>query len=391
LRRRPSHPARRGATVAASRCDPESSSTATGTTRPIDGTQVAKAPVSWPAVVELSGAAVAEASPNEPGRARTRHSLLRRLFLANAVVVIVAALLLIVTPVTISAPVTLHELALIVATVAAMLGATLVLLRRALSPLRELTTLMHTIDPLDPGRRLTGVAGSDVEVATLAEAFNAMLDRLEAERRSSARRALAAQEDERLRIARELHDEIGQSLTAIAMQAERAAQSAPAGDQATLAEIPEAIRRSVGDVRRIARRLRPEALDDLGLVNALISLCRRIGHQSGARIETDLATDLPTTSPETELVVYRIAQESLTNAVRHANASKITLSLAVVDEYLTLRVRDDGRGIDGPLANDTAGVNGMRERAMLVGGQLRIRSDRGAGTEVQLDLPLDGG
>jgi two-component system sensor histidine kinase UhpB len=320
-----------------------------------------------------------------------RHSLLRRLFIADAAVVIVAAVLLVVTPVKISAPVTVGELALVVGAVVAMLGATLLLLRRALSPLRELTTLMGTVDLLDPGRRLRGVEGSDAEVATLADAFNAMLDRLEAERRTSARRALAAQEEERLRIARELHDEIGQSLTAIAMQAERAAQSAPAGDQATLAEIPDAIRRSIGDVRRIARRLRPEALDDLGLVNALISLCRRIGQQSGVRIETELANGLPAASPETELVIYRVAQESLTNAVRHADASKITLSLGVVDKHVTLRVSDDGRGIAGPVSENAAGIDGMRERAMLVGAQLKIRSDPGAGTEVQLDVPLDGG
>jgi two-component system sensor histidine kinase UhpB len=333
-----------------------------------------------------------EASPNRRGRAGARHgSLLWRLFFANAAVVIVAAVLLIVTPITISAPVTLTDLALIAGAVVAMLAATFVLLRRALSPLRELTTLMGTVDPLDPGRRLPGAAGSDAEVATLIDAFNAMLDRLEAERRDSTRRALAAQEGERLRIARELHDEIGQSLTAVAMQAERAAHRAPTGEQEMLAAIPDAIRHSIGDVRRIARRLRPEALDDLGLVNALISLCRRIGQQTDARIDTDLANALPSMPAETELVIYRVAQESLTNAVRHAQASKITLSLAVADRVITLRVRDDGRGFGDARSNDTAGIDGMRERAMLVGAQLKIRSHHGGGTEVELEVPLDGG
>jgi two-component system sensor histidine kinase UhpB len=333
---------------------------------------------------------VPEAVSDIDRRPRGRHpSLLRRLFYANAAVVLVTAALLILTPVTISAPVTLEQLAIIVAAVVAMLAVTVLLLRHALSPLRELTSLMRTVDPLEPGRRLTGISGSDVEVATLAEAFNAMLDRLEQERRSSARRALAAQEDERSRIARELHDEIGQALTAVAMQADRAAQSASQGDDATLAAIAEAIRQSIDDVRRVARRLRPEALDDLGLVNALILLCRRVGQQSGARIEPDFANNLPSTSPETELVIYRVAQESLTNAVRHANASKITLSLAAVDDHITLRVRDDGRGISDPPSGDTAGVNGMRERALLIGAQLKIRSHPGAGTEVQLDVPLD--
>jgi two-component system, NarL family, sensor histidine kinase UhpB len=270
----------------------------------------------------------------------------------------------------------------------AMLGATFLLLRRALSPLRELAALMRTVDPLDPGRRLTGVSHSDAEVATLAEAFNAMLDRLEQERRGSVRRALAAQEEERGRIARELHDELGQELTAVAMQSERAAHGPPGNSQATLEEIAEATRQSIDHVRRIARRLRPEALDDLGLVNALISLCRRLGQHSGVRIEPDLANKVPTISQETELVIYRVAQESLTNAVRHAQASKVTLSLTTVDDHITLLVRDDGRGIDAPLSDDTAGVSGMRERALLIGAQLKIRSHHGAGTEVQLDVPL---
>jgi two-component system sensor histidine kinase UhpB len=356
-----------------------------------DGAHDADASVAWPTVVASSGAVVAEAPPNTRRNAGTRQSsLLWRLLTANAAVVIVAAVLLIVTPVRISPRVTLEEIALIGGAVAAMLGATALLLRRALSPLRELTRFMHTVDPLDPGRSPPSVASSDGEVATLADAFNVMLDRLDAERRNSARRALAAQEDERSRIARELHDEIGQSLTAVAMQAERLAQRTSSGDQAMRAAIPDAIRRSIDDVRRIARRLGPEALDDLGLINALISLCRRMGQQSGARIETDLANNLPGTSPETDLVIYRVAQESLTNAVRHAEASKITLSLAAADQRIKLRVHDDGKGISAPLSSDTVGITGMRERAMLVGAQLEIRSNHGAGTEVRLDVPLAG-
>jgi two-component system, NarL family, sensor histidine kinase UhpB len=345
--------------------------------------------MAWPAVIRTREGAVPDPTPDDDRRMGGRQpSLLRRLFFANAAVLLIAGALLIVTPVTISAPVTLGELAIIAAALVAMLGATFVLLRRALSPLHELTALMHRVDPLDPGQRLTRVSHSDEEVATLAEAFNAMLDRLEQERRGSVRRALAAQEDERSRLARELHDELGQELTAVAMQSERAAHSAPEPSAATLEEIAEATRQSIDHVRRIARRLRPEALDDLGLVNALISLCRRIGQHSGIRIEPDLANKVPSTSPETELVIYRVAQESLTNAVRHAQASKITLSLATVDDHLTLLVRDDGRGIDAALSGATAGVSGMRERALLIGAQLMIRSHHGTGTEVQLDVPL---
>jgi two-component system, NarL family, sensor histidine kinase UhpB len=342
-------------------------------------------------VVGTDWQTVDRATRSKKASARRGRPLLQRLFLANAAVLIIAALLLILTPVTISAPVTLEQLALIVGAVLAMLTATLLLLRRALAPLEELTHLMGTIDPLDPGRRLTGVDHADAEVATLIEAFNAMLDRLEQERRASARRALAAQEEERRRIARELHDGIGQTLTAVAMQAERAAHSAPDAREAALLEVPEAVRRSIDDVRRIARELRPEALDDLGLTNALLTLCRRMAHHSGIRIQPDLdrSRGMPDLPPETELVIYRVAQEAITNAVRHAEATQITVALRAADGRVVLRVRDDGRGIDLPLPEDTAGISGMRERALLVGARLSIRSDPGAGTEVRLDLPLD--
>ena len=335
---------------------------------------------------------MAEPEPTIRTAARQRRTLLQRLFVANAVVLVVAAALLIVTPVTISATVTLEEVVLVLGAVVAMLATTLLLLRRALAPLREVTSLMRTIDPLEPGRRLTGAADADAEVATLVATFNGMLDRLEQERRASARRALAAQEEERLRIARELHDGIGQMLTAVAMQAERAAQNQPGAGREGLLEIPEAIRRSIDDVRRIARELRPEALDDLGLANALLTLCRRMARQSGVRVqpELDLPEGMPSLAPETELVLYRVAQEGLTNAVRHAEASQITVSLRVADDHITLRVRDDGRGIELPLSGDSAGISGMRERALLIGAQLSIRSSPGAGTEVQLDAPLDG-
>src|SRR5262249_32737900 len=155
------------------------------------------------------------------------------------------------------------------------------------------------------------------------EALNAMLDRMEDERRESVRRALAAQEGERSRIARELHDEVGQTLTAVALRAERAASEASHQDQA-LTEIAETVLRSLEDVHRIGRELRPEALDDLGLVNALLALCSRVARQSGLRVKRDVDWSLPPLSPEAELVIYRVAQEALTNALRHSQGTEAT-------------------------------------------------------------------
>jgi two-component system, NarL family, sensor histidine kinase UhpB len=142
-------------------------------------------------------------------------------------------------------------------------------------------------------------------------------------------------------------------------------------------------------VRRIARELRPEALDDLGLVNALIALCNRLDGQDGPRIERELQGTLPALPSEVELVLYRIAQESLTNAVRHAKARSISLWLQGDAESVALRVRDDGVGMPRAAPAGTSGVAGMRERALLVGGRFAIESVPRRGTEVRLRIPLD--
>jgi two-component system, NarL family, sensor histidine kinase UhpB len=315
-------------------------------------------------------------------------SLLWRLFLANAAVLALVVVLLAVTPITITAPiVTLEQLLILLAGLIAMLAIDLVLLRRILAPLRRVTELMHSIDPDQPGRRIDDVGPRHPDAAKLAAAFNEMLDRLETERRESARVALAAQERERLRIARELHDEIGQSLTAVGLKAEHAADNGSADPAAELRRLADDIRNSLDDVRRIARELRPEALDDLGLVNALITLCSHVGAQGGPRVERQLQAGLPALSPDVELVVYRVAQESLTNVVRHARAKRATVSLNAEDGAVVLRVRDDGRGLPPELPKGTSGVGGMRERALLVGGKLTISSEPDRGTEVTLEVP----
>ena len=191
-------------------------------------------------------------------------------------------------------------------------------------------------------------------------------------RYESARVALAAQERERQRLAGELHDEIGQTLTAAAIQIEHAADVGH-DSPADLRRIADVVRGSLDEVRRIARELRPEALDDLGLINALISLCSRLAAQGDLRIERQLEKrpDIP---PGLELVIYRVAQESLTNVVRHAQASEATLSLASSPHMATLSIVDNGRGLPADLPAHTAGISGMRERARLVHGELEIDS-----------------
>jgi two-component system sensor histidine kinase UhpB len=316
--------------------------------------------------------------------------LLWWVFLANGLVLLVAFLLLALSPIEVDAPITLEQLGLLFAGLVAMLAVNLVLLRGVLSPLFTLSEVMTSVDPDNPGRRLAGANPRSSEGVALAAAFNDMLDRLESGRREAARMALNAQEAEKARVARELHDEIGQMLTAVMLRAERAAEGDPAQAAGELAQVADAVRESLDDVRRIARELRPEALDDLGLVNALIALCSRFDAQDGPRIRRDLPGKLPALPPDVELVIYRVAQESLTNVVRHASATSATLSIQTDPERLVLSVRDDGGGMPRDVRRDTAGISGMRERAMLIGARLEIASDPADGTTVQLIVPISG-
>ena len=309
-------------------------------------------------------------------------SILWRVFAVNTIVFGLAVFILIASPATVSNPIKVSELVVLVGGLLMTLAVNLLLLTVVLAPLRRLATLMGHIDPMRPGQRapVGDWVRMSTEMITLSRAFNTMLDRIEAERRDSAHRALAAQEAERLRIARELHDEVGQTLTAVALRAERAAGELPEQAQA-LGEIVDTVHRSLDDVRRIARELRPEALDDLGLVDALISLCLRMERQGAVRVLRELEGGLPPLSPEVELVIYRVAQEALTNAFRHAEASHVRVALARADE-----TRERGahrhRRRSWPARRDARarnGLAGMRERAILIAESSRSTPPRSQG------------
>jgi two-component system, NarL family, sensor histidine kinase UhpB len=225
-------------------------------------------------------------------------------------------------------------------------------------------------------------------VGDLLDAFNDMLDRLEQERRQSSQRALAAQERERRRLARELHDELGQALTGVVLQLDGLARSVPPGLTDTVAQVQEAARGSAEDVRALARGLRPQALDEFGLRSALITLATGFAEHSGLSVRPELAADLPALAPEADLAIYRVAQEGLTNVARHAEASGVVLALQAVNGSVVLRIRDDGRGIDQRAAHNAGGLGGMRERAMLIGGRLVVERLRPYGTEVRLEVPV---
>jgi two-component system sensor histidine kinase UhpB len=319
----------------------------------------------------------------------SRLSLLWRVFAINATLFVIAALLLALTPVTIHAPIALVETGDLVVGLALMLTANFLLLRHTLGPIDALAERMGTVDPLRPGQRLGEYGG--VEVTALVRAFNHMLDRLESERRESGRRTLQAQEAERLRIARGLHDEVGQVLTGVLLQLNSLGDAGDAERDREVAETKDAVRQALEEVRRIARELRPEMLEQLGLTSALTELARRFADQSGIPVRRNFAAELPGLSDDAELAVYRVAQESLTNVARHANASAVEMMLETGAGSVVLRVADDGRGMpEGARVNGEGGLRGMRERALLVGGALAVKNGHRGGVEIRFEVPAKG-
>lgn len=227
--------------------------------------------------------------------------------------------------------------------------------------------------------------------------------RKEGLRRRLLSQVLAAQEAERKRIARELHDEAGQVLTALLVRL-RALEEDPALVPALaphVADLRQLAKRLFDDVHRLAVELRPDALDQLGLVGAVESAVRDFGARTRLRAEFETAGLDSTPLPgDVEIAVYRVVQEALSNVARHAEASRVAVALERRDGALVAIVEDDGRGFDpeaatrapasGPSGRSCLGLFGMQERMALVGGRLTIESAPGSGTTVLAEVPLDG-
>lgn len=278
-----------------------------------------------------------------------------------------------------------EEVIVVAVAVAVVVAANVLVLRRLVGPVQTLTALARRVDLTTPGQRMP--AGKPTsEAGELALTFNEMLSRLEDERRQATGRVLAAQEAERLRIAQELHDQVGQELTAVLLGLSRLHARVPEELESEVLLVQDVVRASLDDLRRLAIELRPEALDELGLASALAVLTERFSDH--LEVATVIATDLPDLPQEVELVVYRVAQEALTNVARHSGARVAALSLRGDADWLRLTVRDGGRGLT-PAAAEGTGIRGMRERANLVGARLEIR-DRAPekGCEVLLHVPL---
>jgi two-component system sensor histidine kinase UhpB len=285
------------------------------------------------------------------GPAALRVSLYWRVFAINAAILSAAVALLVVTPVTIDARPTPGQLLVLAGGLLLMLVANAWLVRISLLPLRRLSELMSVVDVLEPGRRLDPAATAEVS----------------------------------RRIAQELHDQIGQNLTAVVLELKHVRARIDSGESEALADAQELARETLEEVRRISYELRPAALDDLGLPSALRSLCAGIERRAGITVEIDAADDLPRLDGQVELAVYRVAQEALTNAARHARCSTVRVSLRPAGGGVRLRIADDGVGMDGSFPG--GGLRGMRERAVAVGATFETRSAVGHGVEVTMLVP----
>jgi len=262
--------------------------------------------------------------------------------------------------------------------------------RRRLQPLEDLVEAMEKVDLSSPRLHLPpsidGV-GETEEVERLELAFLRMMRRLEAERRRAGSAALHAQEEERARVARDLHDEVNQSLTGLLLRLEAAREAAPPELEDELAETKALANQAMTELLSLARQLRPTALDDLGLAAAIGGQVEQLSRgEIEARLEAD--GDFSDLGDDAQLVVYRVAQEALNNAARHSGAGRVEVRLRRGgDGGVELEVADDGRGFAFDESERGLGIGGMRERALLVGGELTIESRPDAGTTVRLSVP----
>jgi two-component system, NarL family, sensor histidine kinase UhpB len=317
-----------------------------------------------------------------------RISLFWRVFLVNAALLIAGVMVLALTPITVSARIRMIQAIVLAAGVVIVLVANLLLLRPLFAPLERLAHRMEELDVLRAVRPVP--ATSPGEIGALERTFNRMIERLETERRLSGARALQAREEERQRIARGLHDEVGQTMTGVLFLLRQLGRDVSPAQRAALEEAQQAVRTNLEEVRRIAQELRPEALDHLGLSSALTNLTRAFARRTNIAVDRHIDSELGKLQPNLELVLYRVAQESLTNVARHSNATQVRLDLRRNGESVVLQIADNGQGIDLPHA-EGGGLRGIRENALIVGGALAIKPSPTGGVEVRLEVPTTTG
>jgi two-component system sensor histidine kinase UhpB len=266
----------------------------------------------------------------------------------------------------------------------------MILLRRRFSPLETLIARLEEIDPAQPTSQFVIPRTNVEEVERLAIAFRRLLKRIEDERRRSGRLVLRAQEEERRRLARDLHDEVNQALTAILLRLQALSEEAPEPLAPQIAALKTLVNQAMEELLRLARQLRPASLDDLGLIAAIEGQLARFSEQTGIQTALHSEGTPEAITEDQQTVIYRVVQEALSNTAQHSGATYVDFELRVFPSHgVELRVRDNGKGFDVVHQADAGGIglSGMAERARLVGGELTVTSSPGTGTRVRLYIP----
>lgn len=288
-----------------------------------------------------------------------------------------------------------HAVSILGIALGASLVVNLVLVYVALRPLSDLESTAARVSSGDLAARVPPSLLADRDVARVGTTLNTLLDRLtegQVRARRLASQVINAQDEERARVARELHDSTAQILTAVILQLGAAAResSSPPLD-ARIATLRELASEALEEVRLLSHTMHPRVLDDLGLGAALEWLARQAREQESLDVQVELPSGEPQLSAPLASVLYRVAQEALRNAVRHAGACRVRVKLSRNGGMAMLDVEDDGRGFDVRRAEERRpgmGLFSMRERVALVNGTLTVTSVEGRGTRVHAMVPV---
>lgn len=338
--------------------------------------------------------------PTSPPKARSRTKLpaltvLFKVLIANSAVILVGATLGTYLATRIHQPNGSAILIIFIASgwiISVLIN--FILLKYTFHPLTQLRETMKRVQSGNTDLRAP-LTGQDPEVDQLADAFNTMLETLDESARSRATQILAAQEQERKRIARELHDETSQVLTSLLISLkilEETISNEAARQQ--MEETRSLVHQTLRAIRNLSIDLRPSALDDLGLVPALRWYLKEYQQKCKVEVEFSASPFKGRLPPEIETTIYRIVQEALTNTAKYAQATKVGVSVVETEEGVRATVSDDGKGFDAqtllklPWQERGLGLAGMHERAALLDGALLIHTEPGKGTTIDVTIPL---
>ncbi|HEY9478551.1 MAG TPA: sensor histidine kinase [Gemmatimonadaceae bacterium] len=353
-----------------------------------------------PTLARAAESARADASPQRelPAWLRTVLGvpLIAKIAGANALIVIIAAAISLGLHDMNRPRVTLASVMMVALVLSLLVN--LVLVQVALRPIRDLEFTARRVWGGDLEARVPPSLVADRHMSRVGRTINLLLDALTSDRARMRRLAslvITAQDEERSRIARELHDSTAQSLTAIVLQLSAAARDARIPELAgRLSEVKEMAGLALEEVRTLSHRVHPRVLDDLGLVAAVRWLARQARDSADVDITVDALGDTEAIPAQVASVLYRVAQEALTNAVRHAAPTSVAIVVGTDANTASLEVADDGRGFDiaeAEARRPGMGLFSMRERVSLVDGQLDVISSPGTGTRVVARVPLAAG